>query len=170
MTVRSETFRRLAYTLVIVACGNAPINSAALQLPVVEMARVTVPAAITFRVNDIGASSDAVTGTTIVTFDQADLAPGRALRISVKAEGELTRSDGSYLTVTAVTWRASGVVNGVGVNGTLSKTIFAPVFQSDSASTSGSVTLTWSVALSDASVRAGTYQAPLRWKIESIVP
>ncbi|CAN5673722.1 hypothetical protein BH18ACI5_BH18ACI5_29880 [soil metagenome] len=172
MTARRVLRRLPALVILIAACGTASttIIDARQLPPLLETARVTVPAVIVFEVNDIGATSDAITGVTVISFDQTSLTPGRALRLSAKADGDLTRADGGPVPVATITWRTSAVSNGAGVNGTLSKTAFTEVYQSNILVTSGSVTVTWSVALSGTPMRAGPHQLSLRWRVDSVVP
>ena len=164
---------RMIAGMLVAAAWGATSNSVAhaRQLPpILETVRVTVPPVLVFQVNDISLATDASTGATFVSFDQALLTPGRALRISVAAEGEMARSDGGTVPTATITWRTSSTSNGAGMNGTLSKTAFTPVFQSNPLVTSGSATLTWSITLSGTSMHAGMHQVRLRWRIESVLP
>jgi len=135
-----------------------------------ESARVSVPAFILFEVHDPRATTAAATGETTITFEDAVLAPGRALRLSVKADGDLTRSDGRAAPAGTISWRTSGASNGVGVNGTISKTGYTQVFRSNPSVRSGSISVTWSITLSGESLRAGTHQVALRWRVDTVVP
>ncbi len=132
-------------------------------------ARIVVPPTIMFQVPDVSASSTA-SGPTTVSFDQAVLGLGEALRISVKAEGDLTLPGGSSIPATSISWTTSNIVSGIGMNGALNKTTYTTVFQSTVGAASGRVDLTWTLAAPGASVRAGTHQAALRWKFEAITP
>ncbi len=102
-----------------------------------EAARVSVPPLILFEVHDPRATTEAATGATTITFDDAAIAPGRVLRISVKAEGDLTRGDGAPSPDATISWRTSGASNGIGVNGVLGKSAYTQVFQANAAARSG---------------------------------
>ena len=147
--------------------GAAVPTAAPVQL---ESARTTVPAIIVFEVTDLITTTDAVTGTTTVSFDQALLLLGRALRISVKADGDLVPLDGGSIPVSNIVWQTSGAVNGVGINGVLSKTAYTPVFESNALVLSGRVDVVWKLSPPGPAVRAGPHQVTLRWKIESVIP
>jgi hypothetical protein len=138
--------------------------------PSVETARVTVPPLVVFEVTDLTSPTQAFTGTTTVSFDQALLAVGRVLRISVKADGDLIPQDGDSLPISSISWNTSGVVNGIGVNGVLSKASYTQVFQSNATTVSGQVDLAWTLSPPSPAVRAGTHQVTLRWRIESVIP
>jgi hypothetical protein len=136
----------------------------------IETARTTVPAVILFEVNDLTSTTQAVSGTTTVAFDTALLGLGRALRISVKADGDLIPPNGVSIPISNIAWSTSGVSNGVGVNGVLSKTTYTQVFQSNVGALSGQVDVTWTLSPPSVGVRAGLHQVTLRWKVESVTP
>jgi hypothetical protein len=138
--------------------------------PVIETARTTLPALIVFEVTDLTTTTEAVTGTTRVSFDEALLGTGRAVRISVKADGDLVPQDDGSIPVSNINWETSGAVNGVGMNGVLNKTTYTPVFQSNVLVLSGQVDVVWKLSAPGPAVRAGPHQVTLRWRIESINP
>ena len=129
--------------------------------------RVTVPPSLVFQIPNVQTAT--TTGPTTVAFDLVVLL-GQALRISVKADSDLTLPGGTTIAASAIAWTTSGAVNGVGMNGTLSKTTFTTVYQSQANATSGRVDLTWTLAAQGTSVNAGTRQAALRWKFEAVSP
>jgi hypothetical protein len=92
------------------------------------------------------------------------------LRLSVKADSDLTHSDGGSAPAGTISWRTSSASNGVGVNGTISKSVYTQLFRSNPAARSGSISVTWSITLSGDAVRAGTHQVALRWRVDTVVP
>ena len=165
--------RRIGVCALAVICsvahtsGEPRAHTLALQQ---EAARISVPSVILFEVHDPRSTTEAVTGSTTISFADAVIASDRVLRISVKADGELTRSDGAPVTAATISWRTSGAVNGVGLNGALSKNAYTQMFQGNAAARSGSVNVTWSITFAGMAVRAGTHQVALRWRIDSIIP
>jgi hypothetical protein len=147
--------------------GEPRVHTLTLQQ---EAARISVPPVILFEVHDPRATTEALTGSTTITFDDAVMGAGRVLRISVKADGDLTRADGAPVPAAKISWRTSAASNGVGVNGVLSKSVYTQVFQGNAAARSGSVNVTWSIAFDGTRTRAGSHQVVLRWRIDSIVP
>jgi hypothetical protein len=133
-----------------------------------ETARVTAPSTLTFTVPDVRVSTQATAPITI-SFDQAVLRSGRGVRISVKADGDLSPPGGPAIQASSLSWTTTGAVNGIGVNGTLSRNAYRTVFEGRAGAVSGQVTLTWSVVLSKNN-RAGTHQGSLRWLVETFVP
>jgi hypothetical protein len=142
---------------------------AAIEAPQVALVRVFVPLTVLFDVLDVSIETvSSAPGT--VEFDTAVLGPGQALRVSVRADGDLTLPGGAAIPASNLSWTTSNVNNGVGMNGVLSKTLYAPVYQSNVGVTSGRVELTWRLAAPGGGVRAGTRQAALRWRFEAITP
>ena len=131
-------------------------------------ARVFTPATVLFQIMDVGSATPASAVTT-VSFDTAILGLGEVLRISVKADGDIVMPGGGVIPSTSVAWSASNVMNGIGMNGSLNKLTYTPVFQGNANATSGRVDLTWTLAPA-AVVTAGTGEATLRWKFEAVTP
>ena len=140
------------------------------QAQLTETARVTAPVTLTFNVVDPAGVTVASGGTFRVEFDQAVLRSGRAVRISVKADADLTSPGGPSIQAANLSWTASGALNGVAVNGTLSKTQYRTVFDGIVGATTGRVDITWSVDLAGRNVRAGIHTGQLRWRIETVTP
>ena len=140
------------------------------EAQVVESVRITAPPVLTFDMPDVNILTDASGGTFTVAFDEAILRQGRGVRISVRAEGDLLPPAGAPITVASLSWTTSGTTNGVGINGTLSKSQYRPVFESTPGATSGRVNITWSLDLGNRNVRAGTHTGLLRWRVETFVP
>ena len=134
----------------------------------VAQVRVFVPPAILFQVANVSVETFASAPVT-VSFDTATLEPGQALRISVRADGDLTLPGGPAIPATNISWTTSNVTNGVGLNGSMSKTVYTPIYESNAGATSGRVDLTWKLA-APGGVRAGTREAALRWRLEAITP
>jgi hypothetical protein len=105
-----------------------------------------------------------------VSFNQAILDPGRVLRISVKADGDSTPAVLGPILASSFSWTTSAVQNGIGLNGTLDKATYTPVFQGNVGAKTGRVDLSWRLAPQGPSVQAGTHQLTLRWKVESVTP
>jgi hypothetical protein len=132
--------------------------------------RIIVPAALSVEVTNVLASSLASPNPSQVSFDNALGLTLQAVRISVKADSDLAGPNGSSIPASNVSWTTSNVSNGVGVNGTLSKTSYAVVFDGQPLTTTGHVDIVWTLSMPGASIRAGTHQATLRWKVEAFTP
>jgi hypothetical protein len=135
-----------------------------------DQVQIVVPTSVAFQVLDVAASTVAGTNPSTMSFSSAVLQPGQVLRISVKADSDLAPPSGTAIPASNVSWSTSSVVNGVGSNGVLSKTVYTQVFQSQVGVTSGGVDLNWTLSAPGIPLRAGTHQVSLRWKLEAIVP
>lgn len=135
---------------------------------VAEQADITVPATVTFTVNNVSAStpgSGDVSVTSIVLFD------GNALKISLKADAD----DFTAATGGTVTWAASDISwvagiwtnNGIGVPGTLS-TAYAEVATSADNAPSTSSTIAFILAAKPTVNRAGNHTLTATWKFEAL--
>jgi hypothetical protein len=158
------TSRDLVLALLIVV---AMCPAAAAQ----ESVTVSLPSTVTFTVT----TSASVTGTpnpTTVTFASAILLPGRALRLSVKADaGNFIGPGGSSYPASAVSWTVSGTSGGTGSAGTLSSGSYNQVFQSNILTLSGQFNVRWTFSPSaGGSDYAGAHSLTLRWRIESVTP
>jgi hypothetical protein len=170
-----QSFRRkqVRPVLAAVLCAGALLTmqeTAMGALALIESVRIMVPATLVFQVSNISAQTVAIGGNERVSFNQANLDPGRALRISVKADGDSTPAILGPILASSFSWTTSAVQNGIGLNGTLDKTTYTPVFQGNVGAKTGRVDLTWRLAPQGPSVRAGTHQVTLRWKVESVTP
>ena len=163
-TTRGRVPALLVAILVLLAPGSGG------EAQVIESVRITAPALLTFDVPNVDVVTYANGGTFRVSFDQAVLRSGRAVRISVKAEGNLTSPGGPAIQATSFSWTTSGAANGVGINGTLSRTQYRAVFEGVPGVTTGQVDLTWSLDLTSRNVRAGIHTGQLRWRIETFNP
>jgi hypothetical protein len=144
-----------------------PVASAAAQ----EMVTITVPAAVGFAVTDVSRSTSGAPGAARISFSNADLIPGKVLRVSVQAgSAGFTPPSGASIPASNVSWTNLGATGGTGWNGTLSASSYALVFQSNPLSVSGYVDLGWTLAAPGSGIRAGTHQLTIRWKVESIAP
>jgi hypothetical protein len=132
-------------------------------------ARVLVPPVVMFQVPNVTVETVS-SGPVNVSFDSAILLPGQALRISVRADGDLTLPGGPAIPAANISWTTSNVAGGVGLNGTLSKTIYTPVYEGTVGTTSGHLDLTMKLAPPGGGIRAGTREAALRWRFEAITP
>ena len=131
--------------------------------------RITVPPAVLIQIDDVSAAS-ASAGPARISFNQAFLAAGQALRISVMADSTLTLPGGVPVPASSISWTTSQVNNGIGINGALSSGTYTPVYESSVGARSGRVDLTWQLALPPGITRAGTAQVVLRWKLEAFTP
>lgn len=160
------SFARLL-VLGMAACG-AGVAPATAQ----ETVQIAVPPAIYFVVTDVTSTTGGGPNPATISFSNADLGPGKALRISVQADAAAFTppASGASIPASHVSWTSGGAAGGIGMNGTLSSSSFGLVFQSDPAQTSGHVDLAWTLAAPGSSVRAGDHQLTVRWKLESISP
>lgn len=125
-----------------------------------ERAEVFFPARVAFPeslAGSVPASSPAV-----LRFWNALLAPGRVLRISVRAE-RAGDPDGFE-----VFFATRGTRGGNGRSGLLSATEFVPVFESHPSTASGGTEIVWTLRWRSAIRHAGPRTLTLRWKVESV--
>lgn len=161
----------MRWTALVVAVSCAvEISAREPAQPGLQTVRVDVPAVLLFQVSDATPGRSTVALPFRVTFNQAVLPPGQALRISVKAEGTLVLPGGVSVPGSSISWTASQAINGVGMNGALSQSAYAPVYESRADARTGRVELSWSLLVPAGIRRAGTGEVTLRWKFESVVP
>ena len=136
-----------------------------------ETVNIAVPSAVSFSVTDVTQGTSGGPNPMTVSFSNAHLSPGKALRVSVLADGAaFTPPSGLGIPTSKVSWGTVGAGGGTGLNGTLSSSSYALVFQSDPARTSGHIDLAWTLAPPGSGIRAGSHQLTIRWKLESITP
>lgn len=136
-----------------------------------ETVSISVPFAVSFQVTDVSHSTSGTPGLTTVSFSNASLTPGKALRVSLQADAAtFTPPGGASIPAASVSWNSLGASGGIGLSGTLAASSYMLVYQSDPARTSGHVDLEWTLAAVATGVRAGTHQLTIRWKVESITP
>ena len=136
-----------------------------------DTVNVIVPSAVSFPVTDVTQSTSGGPSPATLSFSNANLRPGRALRVSVQADGAaFTPPSGSSIPTANVSWTTVGAAGGTGWSGRLGSSSYALVFQSDPARTSGHVDLAWTLAAPGSGIRAGNHQLTIRWKLESITP
>jgi hypothetical protein len=136
-----------------------------------ETVSIVVPSAVSFSVIDVTQSTSGGPNPATISFSNATLKAGRALRVSVQADGAaFTPPSGSSIPTSNVSWTTVGAAGGTGWNGTLGSSSYALVFQSDPTKTSGHVDLAWTLAAPGSGIRAGLHQLTIRWKLESITP
>ena len=133
---------------------------------------ITLPAAVTFAVTNVGATTIGNPAATRVSFNGAVINANRAVRIGVRADADLTPPSAGATIITAnrVSWTTAGAVNGVGFNGTLSRAAYTNLFDGNENATSGQVDVTWRLAALTLPVRAGAHMLAMRWRIQSINP
>jgi hypothetical protein len=158
----------VALRIALLGCvAQAGAQSAGAQ----ETVTISVPLAVSFPVTDVSRSTSGAPDVTTVSFSNASLNPGRALRISVQPDAAaFTAPSGSSIAASNVSWTSLGANGGIGMNGTLSSSSYALVFQSDPTRTSGRIDLAWTLAPPGSGIRAGNHQLTIRWKVESIAP
>jgi hypothetical protein len=157
----------------LVRCGVLAIAllGVSVRAQAQESVTISLPSAVSFPVDSVSTSTAGSPDPTTVQFSTAILLPGRALRVSVMADGSNFSGPGAAtIPVTAVSWTVSNMSGGVGSSGTLSATSYRQVFQSSTLTLSGRFDVTWTMAAPGASILAGTYTQNLRWKIESVLP
>ena len=136
-----------------------------------ETVSIAVPSAVSFSVTDVSTSTPGSPNPARISFSNAVLLSGKALRVSVQADAAaFTPPNGSSIPGSNVSWSTVGAAGGTGWNGTLSATSYTLVFQSNPNPTSGHADLAWTLAAPGSGVRAGTHQLTIRWKLESITP
>ena len=161
---------RATGTLRIALLGGLALTGA-VSAGAQETVTISVPLAVSFPVTDVSRSTSGTPGVTRITFSNANLTPGKALRVSVQADAAaFTPPSGSSIPVSAVSWTRAGVNGGNGWGGTLSASFYALVFQSNPATPSGYMDLEWTMAAPPSGIRAGNHQLTIRWKLESITP
>ncbi len=162
---------RAAGTLRIAVLGIIALAAAAVPAGAQETVAISVPLAVSFPVTDVSRSTSGAPHVTTISFSNASLSPGRALRISVQPDAAaFTPPSGTSIPASNVSWSNLGANGGIGMNGTLSSSSYALVFQSDPARTSGHIDLGWTLAAPGGGIRAGNHQLTIRWKVESITP
>lgn len=151
--------------LLVAAIAAAPCLAAE------ETVSVTVGGSAAFHMTNVSQPKAAGTNPTLVRFQSANLASGRCLRISVRAQNSTwTAPSGNPIAATKVTWQANGAIGGTGYSGTLSATDFQIVYQSAPNPDSGGVDINWNLGAPGSSIRAGSHNLTLEWKFESIGP
>ena len=161
---------RATGTLRIAVLGSL-VLAGAVSAGAQETVTISVPLAVSFPVTDVSRSTSGAPNVTTVSFSNASLSPGRVLRISVQPDAAaFTPPGGSSMPASNVSWSNLGANGGVGMNGTLSSSSYALVFQSDPATTSGHIDLGWALAAPGSGIRAGNNQLTIRCKVESITP
>jgi hypothetical protein len=138
---------------------------------VAEQATVTVPAGVTFTVNNVTAST--VASNASVTVATIVLADAKQLKISLQANAaNFTAPTGGTVTWAAadVSWAAATWSNsGVGSTGTLSSAAYNTVATSAANATACSTTnLVFTLGAKATVDRAGSHTLAVTWKFESI--
>lgn len=151
---------------ILLAAGGVLIGGAASA----ETVDVTVPSTVTFVIQDVSASSGGIPNPITISFSNADLLPGHALRISVRADSAtFTPTTGAAIPASNVSWTCNGV-NGTGFAGTATSAGYTQVYQSDAGASSGSCSIAWTLAAPGASILAVIQTVNLSWIFESVAP
>jgi hypothetical protein len=136
-----------------------------------DQARVTVPAGVTFTVNDV--LSATASSPASVTISGIVLATAtKQLRVSLQADAAtFTPPVGGAATWSAgaVSWTAASWTNATGVAGTLSNSAYNAVATcAADTQTCSTTALTFTLAADAGVKRAGSHTLTVRWKFESI--
>lgn len=139
-----------------------------------DSADVSLPGYVGFLVQDVHEPTSGNPNPSTLSFQDAELTAGGALRIGVRAAADyFTKhsSEGDAIPVGSVTWSVESSTNGIGYAGTLDASSFTLVYQSNPDVSAGTVDLNWTLApLTGISLRAGMHSVSATWKIECIVP
>jgi len=133
---------------------------------------ITIPASVSFAVDNISATTTGAPATFTVSFSNAKLKNTDALRISVMADSTaFTPPNGTtQIPASTVTWTTSNAVGGAGSSGTLSAAQYTQVYQSNINPSSGSVSITWRLTGAPVGIRSGSHIMSLTWKLEAVTP
>ena len=141
---------------------------------VAEQADVTVPATVTFTVNDVTSSTN---GTGFVSATSIVLDDGHFLKISLKGNAAAFTPPGGVTTWDAsdVSWAAGTWTNGTGNAASLSDTantyVLVATSNANAASTSSTITFTLAAkAAASPAIWAGDHTLTATWKFESLAP
>jgi len=136
-----------------------------------DSANVTMPPSVSFTVTNVNSATTGNPDPTSASYTDAVLTSGYSLRMSIQANAaDFTRPApaGGYIQASDVTWSTSGASGGTGYPGTMSAAGYARVYQSNPDATSGSVSITWTLAAPGGQVRAGDHILTATWKTESL--
>ena len=134
-----------------------------------ETVDTSLPAFVSWMVDDITQQTTSTPSTTSVTFSNAALDPGRRLSILVKADSaSFTPPSGSAIPASKVNWTTSGASGGTGFSGTLSDSSYTEIYRSAPNPTSGGVDVTFLLDAPGSGILAGDHDLTLRWKLEGI--
>ena len=161
----TPTGARIALIVVAIAVGLAARDVATQGA---ETVTISLPAAVSFAVTNVGATTIGTPSSPRLQFSGAVLKNNRGVRASVKADNDFIPPSGTAIPASRVSWTTSNAVNGVGSNGTLSKTAYTQLFQGNDDATSGRVDIAWQLAAPGVPLRSGAHVLTLRWKLESI--
>lgn len=130
---------------------------------------ITIPAGVSFTVNNISTSTPGVPGSMNISFtNTVNFKKNDSFNISVKADTAFFRGPANSQSIPAsdVSWTASTSA-GVATGGTMSSAAYSQVYASPTAPVSGAVSLQWTLGpLTAAGLRAGTHTLTVRWRLE----
>jgi hypothetical protein len=166
----------------LLAGSNAAMAQTLVQLPnssqtttltatVSEQAQVSVPAAVSFNVTNVGAST-AASGASMSASSIVLATATKQLKVSIQANAAaFTPPVGGAVTWSAsdVSWNAASYTNATGASGTLSDAAYNEVATCDAdaggCSTSG---LVFTLAAKNTVKRSGSHTLGVTWKFEAI--
>jgi len=161
--------------LLIILCA-AIIQTAPVVRPpwaAADSANVTLPTMVSFQVSNVNLATTGSPDPTLVSFEDASIPPGYAVRISIQANStDFTPpvEAGTTIPASYISWTTSGSINGTGYSGTLSATSFTVILLGNTNATSASTNVSWTLDPLPEGVRAGSHTLNATWKIESLVP
>ncbi len=121
----------------------------------------------TFNYTDLASTSSC---TTTLAFRNADLGPGRRVRISVRAAAInfSCANGGVNVPCSNVSWTTSGAVNCSGSSGTMDSLSYITVLTGNADATSGSVDVNWNLDPLTAGVVAYSHTLSFTYLVEII--
>jgi len=140
---------------------------------VTEQADVTVPADVTFAVNDVTIATEATGNVSVTSIVLTD---GNALKISLQGDAAAftpPAAGGTTWDVGDVSWAAGTWTDGTGAVGTLDNLSYTEVASTDANAASTSSTITFTLAAkvaADPAIKAGDHTLTAAWKFESFTP
>jgi hypothetical protein len=153
-----------------VTLPNTSGQTTTLTANVSEQAKVTVPAGVTFDVNNINIST-AATAVPLSVESIVLSSASKRLKISLQANAaSFTAPGGSGTTWSAgdVTWNAASWTNATGVSGTLGTAFSEVATCTADAATCSTTGLVFTLGAKPTVNRSGSHTIVVTWKFESI--
>jgi hypothetical protein len=139
----------------------AAVPVGALSPPPGEEVRLDLSPGVTFEVRDLAAGAVAARLPFLVAIRHAQLAPGKALRISVSLDAAVAPG-------TRLSFQPGASHGGTCRAGSLLPGASVPVFESAGGVMTGSCELRWNLDSLAGPRRAGSQPLTLHWKLESV--
>jgi len=154
--------------LLLAAAATRPALARPVALPVVlsnqpvEAVELDLSPGMAFEVSDIGAGAVAARIPFLIAIRHSQLAPGKALRISVSLDAAVAPG-------TRLSFQPGASHGGTCRAGSLLPGIPVPVFESTDGAETGSCELRWTLDTLVHPRRAGSTLLTLHWKLESVI-